>query len=238
MSANAPRLPPPSAGASRLPPPPGLEGVPIIDKDVELNDLSESQLIDYVRQAKDTYSHYFPEGREPLVQTDRAIILLAKNVTDAVFESRFLPIKARCLLGENQDLYIRKVPGMCHGVVHAEVITVCGIWKRGQGLSESVALGDAVNKDYDGKKLEPDVVISAYSDGANRMPRCVIEIEVNHRSLREARELAAVYFRDPNVGAVVLLKVWRRRQNGMHCLGQTRRRRRRRRHTLWKCGSS
>jgi hypothetical protein len=94
MSADAPRLPPSSAGAGapRLPPPPGLEGVPIIDKDVELNDLSESQLIDYVRQAKDTHGHYFPESREPLVQTDRAMILLAKNVTDAVFESRFLKV--------------------------------------------------------------------------------------------------------------------------------------------------
>jgi hypothetical protein len=108
-----------SADAPRFPPPPGLEGVPIIDEDVEVNDLSESQLIDYVRQAKDTYSHYFPEGREPLVQTDRAMILLAKNVTDTVFERRFLPIKARYLLDENQDLYIRKVPGRCHGVVIA-----------------------------------------------------------------------------------------------------------------------
>jgi hypothetical protein len=60
-----------SADAPRLPPPPGLEGVPIIDEDVELNDLSESQLIAYVRQAKDAHSHYFPEGRAPLVQTDR-----------------------------------------------------------------------------------------------------------------------------------------------------------------------
>jgi hypothetical protein len=90
MSADAPRLPPLSADAPRLPPPPaGLAGVPIIDEDVELNDLSESQLIDYVRQAKDTYIHYFPEGRAPLVQTDRAMIPLAKNVTDAVFERRF-----------------------------------------------------------------------------------------------------------------------------------------------------
>jgi hypothetical protein len=198
MSADAPRLPPPSAGAGagapRLPPPPGLEGVPIIDKDVELNGLSESQLIDYVRQAKDTHSHYFPEGREPLVQTDRAMILLAVNVTDAVFESRFLPIKARYLLDENQDLYIRKVPGTCHGEVHARVIYDCIVWTDGQGLFRSVAVGDAVNKDYGGKKLEPDVAISARSDGANVMPRCVIEIEVNHRSPREARELAAVYF--------------------------------------------
>jgi hypothetical protein len=98
-----------SADAPRLPPPPGLAGVPIIDEDVELKDLSESQLIDYVRQDKDAYSHYFPEGCAPLVQTDRAMILLAKNVTDAVFESRFLPIKARYLLDENQDLYIRNV---------------------------------------------------------------------------------------------------------------------------------
>jgi hypothetical protein len=129
MSADAPRLPPPSVGAPRLPPPPGpLEGVPIINKDVGLNDLSESQLIDYVRQAKDTYSHYFPEGREPLVQTDRAMILLAKNVTDAVFESRFLPIKARYLLDENQDLYICKVTDMCHGKVSTQVIFNCGNW--------------------------------------------------------------------------------------------------------------
>jgi hypothetical protein len=52
------------------------------------------------------------------------------------------------------------------------------------------------------------------SDGPNRAPRFVNEIEVNHRSPGEVRELAAVYSRDPNVGAVVLLKVWRRRQNG------------------------
>jgi hypothetical protein len=106
-----------SADAPRLPSPPGLEGVPIISDDVELIELSESQLTDYVRQAKDTYSHYFPEGHEPLVQTDRAMILLAKNVTDAVFERRFLPIKARYLLDENQDLYIRKAPGQCYGKV-------------------------------------------------------------------------------------------------------------------------
>ena len=77
---------------------------------------------------------YFPEGREPLVQTDRAMILLAKNVTDAVFESRFLPIKARYLLDENLDLYIRKVPGRCHGVVHSQVNNDCGNWRNGQGL--------------------------------------------------------------------------------------------------------
>jgi hypothetical protein len=105
MSTDAPRLPSLSADAPRLPPPPGLEGVPIIDEDVELNDLSESQLIDFVRQTNDNYSQYFPEGREPLVQTDRAMILLAKNVTDAVFESRFLPIKARYLLDINQDQF-------------------------------------------------------------------------------------------------------------------------------------
>jgi hypothetical protein len=68
---------------------PGLEGVPIISEEVVLTDLSESQLIDYVSQAKDAHSRYFPEGREPLAQTDRAMILLAKNVTDEVFESFF-----------------------------------------------------------------------------------------------------------------------------------------------------
>jgi hypothetical protein len=95
-----------SADAPRLPTSPGLEDVPIIDENVELNDLSESQLIDYVRQAKDTYSRYFPEGHVPLVQTDHAMILLAKNVTEEVFERRFVPIKARYLLNQNMDLYI------------------------------------------------------------------------------------------------------------------------------------
>jgi hypothetical protein len=203
-----------SADAPRLPPPPGLEGVPIISEDVELNDLSESQLVVYVRQAKDAHSHYFPEGRVPLVQTDRAMILLAKNVTDTFFERRFLPIKARYLLDENQDLYIRKTPGQCHSRVSAQVCFDCGNWTDRHGLRHSVDVAVAGNKDYDGKKLEPDVAISSISDGLKAAPRCVIEVEVNHRSPREARELAAVYFRDPNVGAVVLLKVWDRRQNG------------------------
>jgi hypothetical protein len=44
MSGDDPRLSPVAA----------LEGVPIIDEDVELKDLSESQLIDYVRRVKDT----------------------------------------------------------------------------------------------------------------------------------------------------------------------------------------
>ncbi len=52
------------------------------------------------------------------MQTDRPLILLAKNVTDAVFESRFLTIKARSLLDENQDLHIRKVPGYCDAVIN------------------------------------------------------------------------------------------------------------------------
>lgn len=189
----------------------GLEGVPIISEDVDLADLSESQLIHYVRQAKDAFSHYFPEGHEPLVQTDRALILLAKNVTDQVFESRFLPIKARYLLDENMDLYIRKVPGRCHGQVHSRVNADCVNWQDGQGLFDSFAVGDAVKSNYDGTKLEPDVAVFALSDGKNSTPRCIIEIEVNHRSPREARELAAVYFREPSVRSVVLLKVWNRR---------------------------
>ena len=191
----------------------GLDDVPIISENVDLTSLPESQLDDYVRQAKDMYSHVFPEGREPLIQTDRAMILLAKNVTDAVFESRFLPIKARYLLDENLDLYIRKVPGRCHGRVHCRVIIDCGIWQEGQGLLRSFDLSDAVKNDYAGKKLEPDVAIIARSDGANSSPRCIIEIEVNHRSPREARELAEVYFRNPNVRCVVLLKVWNRHAN-------------------------
>jgi hypothetical protein len=81
----------------------GLHDVPIISETVDLTSLSESQLDDYVRQAKDMYSDLFPEGREPLIQTDRAMILLAKNVTDSVFESRFLPIPARYLLDEHLD---------------------------------------------------------------------------------------------------------------------------------------
>jgi hypothetical protein len=113
--------------ASRLPPVAGLEDVPIISEDVDVSVLPESQLINYVRQAKDAYSQYFPEGREPVVQSERAMILLAKNVTDAVFESRFLPIKARYLLDEHQDLYIRKVPGWCHGAVNSRIIGDCGL---------------------------------------------------------------------------------------------------------------
>jgi hypothetical protein len=89
----------------RLSPVAGLEGVPIIDEDVELNDLSESQLIDYVRQAKDTYSHYFPEGREPLVQTDRALILLAKNVTVQSLKDAFC-------LSRHDTFWIK--PGLVH----------------------------------------------------------------------------------------------------------------------------
>jgi hypothetical protein len=139
---------------------------------------------------------------------------LAKNVTDTVFDRRFMPIKARYLLDENQDLYIRKVPGDCHSRVSARVIGDCIIWADRHGLLESVDVCDANKKDYNGKKLEPDIAISAISDGIDAAPRCVIEIEVNHRSPREARELASVYFQDPLVGAVVLLKVWNRRPNG------------------------
>jgi hypothetical protein len=43
------------------------------------------------------------------------------------------------------------------------------------------------------------------------MLRRVIEIEVNHRSPRETRELAAVYFGNNHVRSVVLLKVRGRR---------------------------
>ena len=86
--------------------------------------------------------------------------------------------------------------------------------RNGQGLFLSLDLRDAVKNDYAGKKLEPDVAIFALSDGANSSPRCIIEIEVSHRSPREARELAEVYFRNPNVRCIVLLKVWNRRAEG------------------------
>jgi hypothetical protein len=70
--------------------------------------LLESKIINNVGQAKGTYSHYLPEVCEPLVQTDTpALIFLATNVTDTVFEGLFLPTKALYLLDENQDLYIR-----------------------------------------------------------------------------------------------------------------------------------
>jgi hypothetical protein len=192
----------------------GLHDVPIISENVDLTSLSESQLDDYVRQAKDMYSDLFPEGREPLIQTDRAMILLAKNVTDSVFESRFLPIPGRYLLDENLDLYIRKVPGRCHSRVHSRVNGDCFVWQNGQGLLRSLDLSDAEKNDYAGKKLEPDVAIFALSDGANSSPRCIIEIEVHHQSPREGRELAEVYFRNPNVRCIVLLKVWNRRADG------------------------
>jgi hypothetical protein len=208
MSRDDPQQPPPAISMA------GLDDVPIISEDVDLTSLSESQLVNYVRQAKDTYSDAFPEGREPLIQTDRAMILLAKNVTDAVFETRFLPIKARYLLDENLDLYIRKVPGRCHSRVHSRVNGDCFVWQNGQGLFRSFDVSDAETTDYAGKKLEPDVAIFALSDGANSSPRCIIEIEVNHRSPREARELAEVYFRNPNVRCIVLLKVWNRRADG------------------------
>jgi hypothetical protein len=70
----------------------------------------------------------------------------------------------------------------------------------------SLDLSNAEKNDYAGKKLEPDV--------ANSSPRCIIEIGVNHRSPREARELAEVYFRNPNVRYIVLLKVWNRPADG------------------------
>jgi hypothetical protein len=115
------------------------------------------------------------------------MIVLAKNVTDVVFERRFLPIKARYLLDENQDLYIRKAPGKCHAFVQSQVICDCGNWVDGHDLLDSDAVGNAVINDYDRKKLEPDVAIFARSDGANRTPRCVIEIEVSNRSPREMK---------------------------------------------------
>ena len=192
----------------------GMRGVPIINEDVDFMNLSDSQLVAYVRQAKDTYSFYFPEGCEELVQTERALILLAKNVTESIFNARFLPIKARYLLDENMDLYIRKVPGMCHSEVHGAVIGMCWGWSNANGLMRSIAVLDAWARNYGQKKLEPDVAIRARSDGNTRGPRCIIEIEVNHRSPREARELAAIYFRDPTVRIVLLLKVWNRRSDG------------------------
>jgi hypothetical protein len=192
----------------------GLEGVPIISEDVDLTDLSESELIGYVRQAKNAHSHYFPEGLPPLVETDRAMILFARNVSATVFESQCVPIKARYLSDQNLDLYIRKVAGACHGSVHARVIIDCGFWQIQQGLESSVAIRDATIIDNGTEKLEPDVAVYAVPDGQQAAPRCIIKIEVNHRSLREARELASVYFRSPNVRSVVLLKVWMRRTNG------------------------
>jgi hypothetical protein len=77
---------------------------------------------------------------------------------------------------------------------------------RGQLLFDSFAILNAVKDNDDGNKLEPDACI-AFSFGANSMPRCNIEIEVNHRSPRETRELAAVYFGNNHVRSLVLLKV-------------------------------
>jgi hypothetical protein len=45
-------------------------------------------------------------------------------------------------------------------------------------------------------------------------PRCVIEMKVSDRSPREARELAAVYFQNPTVSVMLLLKVRIRRLDG------------------------
>ena len=125
------------------------------------------------------------------------MILLAKNVTDSVFETRFLPIKARYLLDENLDLYIRKVPGQCHVSIHSRVNGDCFVWQNGQGLFRSFDVSDAETTDYAGKKLEPDVAIFALLDGANRSPRCIIEIEVNHRSPREARGAGGSVLSEP-----------------------------------------
>lgn len=198
--------PPPPAAATR----PGVD-VPIISEDVVLTDLSESRLRSYVSQAKEAYCRYFPEGREPLVQTDRAMILLAKGVTHSFFDSHFLPIKARYLLDENLDLYIRKVPGDCHGQIQSQMIIHWGNWSDGQGLFRSIGIGDATKNSYSDKEFEPDVAIYARSDGKQATPRCVIEIEVNNQSPRESKELAGIYFQDPNVRAVVLIKIWNRR---------------------------
>jgi hypothetical protein len=107
-------------------PRPGL-GNPIINHDVVLDNLVPSVVEDYIRQAKEAFVEYYPEGRDPLVaETDQSMVFVAHGVTESVFDGHFLPVKARYFLDENGDLYIRKVPGQCHGKLHGRIIVDIG----------------------------------------------------------------------------------------------------------------
>ena len=117
-------------------------GVPIIDESVVIEDLPLPELQQFVRLAKDAYTEYFPEGQKHATPGP-ARILLAKHVSNKAMNC-FVPIKARYLRDENLDLYIRKVPGDCHGSVHSELIGQCWAW-RGDKIS-TYQVRDAVLK--------------------------------------------------------------------------------------------
>lgn len=188
---------------------PGLD-VPVIDDGIDFSSLARSAVEAYIRQAKDVFVEYFPEGRRPSV-TDRSMVLVAHGVSEEVFDRVFLPVNARYLLEDNGDLYIRKVPGRCHAAVHGTIIDDFAYWKSDNGLRRSIVTQPAGSGQYGNTKAEPDVGIHARSDGPASTPRVIIEIEVTHRSTRGSREQAGRYFLNPSVRAVMLIKVWKRR---------------------------
>jgi hypothetical protein len=84
------------------------------------------------------------------------MVLVARGVTESVFDSQLLPVKARYFLDENGDLYIRKVPGHCHGKLHGRIIGDVDRWIGFHGLDNAFEVSDAGNGQYGKTKAEPD----------------------------------------------------------------------------------
>ena len=87
-------------------------------------------------------------------------------------------------------MYLRKVPGNCHGCVHGELNIMAFVWMINNGIRrpnnhQPLDIGNAVKGAYGNTKAEPDVVIM---DSASRNPIAIIEVEVTHRSGNESRE--------------------------------------------------
>jgi hypothetical protein len=190
---------------------PGLDFA-IVEDGVDFNALEPSQMEEYIRRAKELFAEYFPEGGASSLDGPHRV-LVAHGVQEVVFERHLVPLKARLLLDENHDLYLRKVPRSCQSVVHGRVIMDIGVWESRSLQWGSLRVQSACNGDYGNSKLEPDVGILAASDRHNT-PRVIVEIEATHLSPRQSREQARIYFENHAVKAVVLIKVWPRDQNG------------------------
>jgi hypothetical protein len=116
---------------------PGLD-YPIIPDSVVLQTLSTSQIRDFIAKAKDRFPQYFPGGRAATVpdshESCRGHVLIARHVT-AEQHDRLFDRESRSLqLEVDGNLYIRKVPGSCHGRLHAKLIGMAWNWTKINGI--------------------------------------------------------------------------------------------------------
>ena len=193
---------------------PGLD-YPIIPDSEALETLSTSQIRDFIAEAKDRFSQYFPEGRAATVpdshESRRGHVLIARHVTVEQHDCLFDPESRSLQLESDGNLYVGKVPEYCHGCLHAQLIYMADVWMNNNGIrfsdSSPLDIAAAVKGAYGNTKAEPDVVIS----GITGSPVAIIEFEVTHRSAPESRRQAEKYFENESVKLVMLVKVYPRR---------------------------